>query len=183
MKAFAKYKLDKGMFESAIKDLAGVVKESMDDVDAIASLVLAYSHVDLEKAQQYIEYLPQQTDQECSLDIDHLETGIEFITSKHRVVKETAVIKKKRKRRGKLPKDLTTRLDPERWLPKHERSSNKKGRKDLNKGPQGVNMAGGGVGQTGSAKIGLVKASMPVVEAAAPIAKPLPSKKGKKKRK
>lgn len=52
--------------------------------------------------------------------------------------------KKRRKRKGKLPKnyDLSCDPDPERWLPKHERSTFRKKKdrrnKDIGKGTQGA---------------------------------------------
>lgn len=66
--------------------------------------------------------------------------------------------KKKKKRKPLLPKnyDPSVPPDPERWLPKYERSSYKakgKRKQQLLKGPQGAAVAGGGLGGTGSANI------------------------------
>jgi|SRR6185312_16184713 len=64
--------------------------------------------------------------------------------------------KKKHKRKPLLPKnyDPNTPPDPERWLPKRERSTYRgKRKKQLNKGSQGAAVAGGGIGGTGSANI------------------------------
>lgn len=67
---------------------------------------------------------------------------------------------RKRNRKPLLPKnyDPNAKPDPERWLPKRERSAflnaKRKGKgKEKFKGPQGVNMEGGGIGGTGSAQI------------------------------
>lgn len=52
--------------------------------------------------------------------------------------------KKRRKRKGKLPKhyDASCDPDPERWLPRHERSTFRKKKdrrnKDIGKGTQGA---------------------------------------------
>jgi len=66
--------------------------------------------------------------------------------------------KKKRKRKIRLPKNYDPSIppDPERWLPKRERSTYaKKGKskKEMLKGSQGINMEGGGIGSTGSARL------------------------------
>jgi signal recognition particle subunit SRP72 len=72
------------------------------------------------------------------------------------------VHKKKKKRKPLLPKsyDPSVPLDPERWLPKRERSTFKtkgkgkgKRKQQLKGGSQGVAVAGGGIGGTGSANI------------------------------
>ncbi|KAF7726038.1 Signal recognition particle core component [Apophysomyces ossiformis] len=66
--------------------------------------------------------------------------------------------KTKKKRKPLLPKefDPSQTPNPERWLPKRERSTYRvkgKNKKAANKGPQGVAIAGGGIGGTGSANI------------------------------
>ncbi|KAG0170994.1 hypothetical protein DFQ28_001350 [Apophysomyces sp. BC1034] len=66
--------------------------------------------------------------------------------------------KTKKKRSPLMPKnfDPSQTPDPERWLPKRERSTYRakgKNKKAANKGPQGVAIAGGGIGGTGSANI------------------------------
>lgn len=58
-----------------------------------------------------------------------------------------------------LPKDYDPEKtpDPERWIPKRERSTYRvkgKNKKAATKGPQGAFVAGGGIGGTGSANIG-----------------------------
>ena len=68
--------------------------------------------------------------------------------------------KKKKKRKPLLPKsyDSSVPPDPERWLPKRERSTFKaKGKRKqqlMRGGSQGTAVSGGGIGSTGSANIG-----------------------------
>lgn len=72
--------------------------------------------------------------------------------------------KEKKKRTPLLPKNMDPNVqpDPERWLPKQERSTFRmkgKNKKAANKGPQGAAVEGGGIGGTGSANISGVKKS------------------------
>jgi signal recognition particle subunit SRP72 len=71
-----------------------------------------------------------------------------------------------------MPKsyDANVKPDPERWIPKQERSTYRvkgKNKKAANKGPQGAAVEGGGIGGTGSANIGGKKPAAP----AAPVEK------------
>lgn len=87
--------------------------------------------------------------------------------------------KEKKKRSPLLPKKIDTNVqpDPERWLPKQERSTFRmkgKNKKAANKGPQGASVEGGGIGGTGSANIGGNKKTV-VTEQPSVVAEPKPS--------
>lgn len=100
--------------------------------------------------------------------------------------------KKRRKRKKIMPKSFDPNVvpDPERWLPKHERSAFKKQKRgkasDLNKGPQGAVTSGpGALGGTGSARIAgreaLVSEPIAVAPIATVVSEPKKSKKKNKK--
>ena len=99
--------------------------------------------------------------------------------------------KTKKKRKPLLPKDYDPEKtpDPERWIPKRERSTYRvkgKNKKAASKGPQGTFVAGGGIGGTGSANIGVSRetessSSSPKTETKQP-SKPASSSKNANKK-
>lgn len=81
-----------------------------------------------------------------SVDVEHLENknwslGIKYVKKSKDTPKVTSS-KKKKKRKTILPKnfDPNVKPDPERWLPKYERSTyrKKKDKKQVGKGTQGA---------------------------------------------
>ncbi|KAI8345291.1 hypothetical protein EDC96DRAFT_449323 [Choanephora cucurbitarum] len=176
VKQTAAFKLKTGKYQEAVVDYEQLVKSDPSDAQAIAGLIAAYAEVDPKKAEQYGNALP-------AIAVDHLdiETLEKIVPGVKRgyVKKDPNGVhvkkpKTKKKRAALLPKkmDPNTQPDPERWLPKYERSTFRmkgKSKKALNKGPQGVMMEGGGIGGTGSANIGGKKApTTPTAVAAEP---------------
>lgn len=123
------------------------------DVEALCGLVQALAATDVEKAEQYAQRLkPTSYDH---LDPEELEKGAIPKINKKRdqdaadaAADETGEVKKKKKKKRKIrypkgfdPENPGPPPDPERWLPKHERSDYKKKMKKRDKhllrGPQG----------------------------------------------
>ena len=106
----------------------------------LAQLVLAYAKFDLEKALAVSKKLPAFSP--GSVDIESLDTGSWAMGSRAKAGKKTpkpgsektpktnednsgAVVKKKRsKKKKRLPKNYNPNVDPdpERWLPRRERT-------------------------------------------------------------
>ncbi|KAJ3298444.1 Signal recognition particle core component [Borealophlyctis nickersoniae] len=200
LKQLAAFKLKSGRPREAAADYERLVRADPQDVHSVAGLIMAYSEFDPALAERYKEYLPADTGAGNSEGIDASVLEVSIGAGKPRkqvVAAEGGVpgaptqderMKKKRKRKPKLPKnfDPNVQPDPERWLPKRERAAfAKKGkhRRDVGKGPQGVNVAGGGLGGTGSANIGGVSrasvreaAPQPSTPPSAPATPPAPEK-------
>ncbi|KAI7894903.1 uncharacterized protein EV154DRAFT_437638 [Mucor mucedo] len=200
IKQTAAFKLKTGRFQDAVADYEQLVKADPSDAQSIAGLIAAYAEVDPKKAEQYGNALPSIALN--NLDVDTLEKIVPGVKRGY-VKKDPNGVhvkkpKNKKKRATLLPKkfDPNVKPDPERWVPKQERSTFRmkgKNKKALNKGPQGVSMEGGGIGGTGSANIGGKKAATPaaaaVVEAvpepvkSKPVATPSSKSGGNKKKK
>lgn len=196
IKQTAAFKLKTGRYQDAVVDYEQLVKADPSDAQAIAGLIAAYAHVDPKKAEQYGNALPAITLNH--LDVETLEKIVPGVKRGY-VKKDPNGVhvkkpKTKKKRATLFPKnrDPNVQPDPERWIPKYERSTFRmkgKNKKALNKGPQGASMEGGGIGGTGSANIGGKKAAVaesspePVKEkvTTSTPAKPTASKKKKGK--
>ncbi|XP_054261614.1 signal recognition particle subunit SRP72 [Macrosteles quadrilineatus] len=139
----------------AAKSLEELLRVNPTDTKTLAQLIIAYAQFDPSKAQALSKKLPSVADLTPSSDVDSLETSNWMMGTK--VIKKAVSKvepspgsellqkkKKRRKRKGKLPKnyDLSCDPDPERWLPKHERSTFRKKKdrrnKDIGKGTQGA---------------------------------------------
>ncbi|RZF44904.1 hypothetical protein LSTR_LSTR015570 [Laodelphax striatellus] len=142
----------------AAQSLEELLKLSPDDKKTLAQLVIAYAQFDPEKAKSVSKRLVSSADLTADADVDTLEAANWMMDTKF--IKKTATKveaspgtpgnellqtnKKKRKRPGKLPKnyDANCDPDPERWLPRHERSTFRKKKdrrnKDIGKGTQGA---------------------------------------------
>nr|XP_033342441.1 signal recognition particle subunit SRP72 [Megalopta genalis] len=143
-----------------IKVAADILQEMVDaspsDTKTLAQLVVAYVQFCPEKAQLLSKRLPPLHDLAEKTDVDALESsnwviGTKVIKKKIEpspgkpTVDATKKKRKKRKRKGKLPKNYDSNVtpDPERWLPRHERSGFRKKRDRRNrdiamKGTQGT---------------------------------------------
>lgn len=143
-----------------IKVAADILQEMVDaspsDKKTLAQLVVAYVQFCPEKAQLLSKRLPPLHDLAETTDVDALESSNWVIGTK--VIKKKVEPspgkptvdlakkkRKKRKRKGKLPKHYDPNIppDPERWLPRHERSGFRKKRDRRNrdvamKGTQGA---------------------------------------------
>ncbi|XP_076631595.1 signal recognition particle 72 [Colletes latitarsis] len=143
-----------------IKVAADILQEMVDaspsDTKTLAQLVVAYVQFCPEKAQLLSKRLPPLHDLSETTDIDALESSNWVIGTKvakkkiepspgKPTIDVTQKKRKKRKRKGKLPKNYDPNIppDPERWLPRHERSGFRKKRDRRNrdaamKGTQGA---------------------------------------------
>jgi len=159
--------------EEAAKDYEKLVKADPTNIKAISGLVIALSKFDIDKAEEYEQFLQTDHLNELvkGLNIDNLESSYASTKTYKKMVNQSIAnnekprVKKPRKRKPFVPKNFIPNFkpDPERWLPKYERSNYKSKRKNLNKGPQGASVAGGGIGGTRSANIGGGK-FVPLVE-------------------
>ncbi|KAI9022255.1 hypothetical protein CLU79DRAFT_751852 [Phycomyces nitens] len=161
IKQTAAFKLKTGRYSEAASDYEQLVKADPTDSQAIAGLISAYAEVDPAKAEQYGDALPAISMHH--IDVDTLERIVPGVKRGYvkKDPKSTHVkkVKPKKKRQPLLPKncDLSRTPDPERWLPKRERSTYRakgKNKKAALRGPQGSAVEGGGIGGTGSANIG-----------------------------
>ncbi|XP_045521419.1 signal recognition particle subunit SRP72 [Pieris brassicae] len=134
-----------------------LVRAAPGDKRTLARLVKALIH-EPERARKLAANLPPITKLEGNIDIDALESSKWMMGAK--IVKKTVQSKQeqspgtpgselgqkkkaKRKRKTKLPPsaDLSRPPDPERWLPKYERTAYRKRRgirRDVIKGSQGM---------------------------------------------
>jgi len=161
MRECSNMKFTSGDIESGVKMLERLRSEDPSEVSTLAKIVVAYSKIDPEKAKQYSVDLPSlDTSGNAALNLDVLEMTEmigSFRFSKKRKTsvdeteaKEEAIMKRKRRKRkkGKLPKSYNPDVDPdpERWLPRWERSTYKykksKRNPGVGKGTQGA--VGGG---------------------------------------
>ncbi|WOH05189.1 hypothetical protein DCAR_0624603 [Daucus carota subsp. sativus] len=143
MQEAAAFKLKHGRKEEAARLYEEIVK-SHGSVEALVGLIQTAAHVDVEKAEAYEKKLKQMPDLK-DIDVDSLErtsgakhaeggSHMNTATSYEDNNKEKTK-KKKRKRKPKYPKGFDPANpgpppDPERWLPKRERSSFRPKRKD-----------------------------------------------------
>lgn len=155
----ANFHLRGGEAETAASSLEELLKINPKDEKTLAQLVIAYAKYDPIKAQQASKKLPALDSITNTAEIDALEATNWMMSTK--AAKKTATkgdqspstpgsesqkVRKRRtrKRKGKLPKSYNVDVlpDPERWLPKYERSGYRRKRdkraKDVIKGSQGM---------------------------------------------
>lgn len=129
----------------AAKSLEELLKVYPDDKKTLAQLVIAYAQFDSKRALNLSKKLPQL---DPATDVDVLESSNWVMGAK--VIKKAVIKtdpspgtpttvnldqaqktkKHKKKKKGKLPKtfDENVEPDPERWLPRHERTGYRKKR-------------------------------------------------------
>ena len=152
----------------AAQSLEELLKTNPKDRQTLAQLVLAYAKFDLKKALETSKKLP--TFNQGLVNIDTLENNA-FLSAKHakRAPKTPAsaakeggdpskqegepdLLKKKRKKKRKkrLPKNYNPDVDPdpERWLPRRERTGYRKTRKERRKGEKFTGAQGTAAGQS-----------------------------------
>ncbi|CAE5963310.1 unnamed protein product [Arabidopsis arenosa] len=135
----AAFKLRHGQEEEASRLYEEIVKNH-NSTDALVGLVTTLARVNVEKAETYEKQLKPLPGLKV-VDVDNLEKtsgakpieGAAASSSQEEVKKEKA--KRKRKRKPKYPKGFDPANpgpppDPERWLPRRERSSYRPKRKD-----------------------------------------------------
>uniref|UniRef100_U5EXU8 Signal recognition particle subunit SRP72 n=1 Tax=Corethrella appendiculata TaxID=1370023 RepID=U5EXU8_9DIPT len=161
----ADFHLRGGEAETAAKSLEELFRSNPNDMKILAQLVIAYAQFNPKKAQEASKKLPTLETLTTQSEIDNLEATNWMMIAKAVKKKpaastktdqspgtpgsELAKQKKKRnrKRKGKLPKnyDENAQPDPERWLPKYERTGYRKKRdrrvKEIIKGSQGTSSA------------------------------------------
>ncbi|WAR22360.1 SRP72-like protein [Mya arenaria] len=156
------FMLKHGSPENAIQLLEELRKKNPKDPKVLAQLISAYSKVDPARAQKLSKDLPSVDEIAQEVDVDSLETAFSSLGPKY--MKKTqkaepspgpsgdsaALIQKKKnkkKKKTKLPKNYNPDVapDPERWLPRKERSyyrgKRKDKKKDIGKGSQGATTA------------------------------------------
>jgi signal recognition particle subunit SRP72 len=148
-----------GEAETAAKSLEELLRSNPSDMKILAQLVIAYAQFNPKKAQEVSKKLPALETLTTQAEIDELEATNWMMIAK--AVKKKQAIKsdqspgtpgsegaqkkiRKRKRKNKLPKyfDPNVKPDPERWLPKQERTGYRKKKdrrvKEVMKGSQGM---------------------------------------------
>jgi len=152
----ADFHLRGGEAETAAKSLEELFKTNPSDMKILAQLVIAYAQFDPSKAQSASKKLPALETLTTQAEIDDLEATNWMMIAKavKKKIKSDQSpgtgsdnlqkAKKKRKRKGKMPKngDPNRLPDPERWLKKHERTGYRKKKdrrvKEVMKGSQGT---------------------------------------------
>merc|ERR1712168_1629697 len=135
----ASAKLNSGKMQDSIDMLEKLRREDPDDITTLAKIVAAYSKINLAKAEEFSNNLPEFSVGSNTVDVNALEM-VDMIGSfrfskkaqnkeeeKPGETREDVKLKKKKKkkRKGKLPKNYNPEVDPdpERWLPRWERST------------------------------------------------------------
>lgn len=154
----ADFHLRGGEAETAAQSLEELLRSNPSDMKVLAQLVIAYAQFDPAKAQQASKKLPALETLTTQEEIDELEATNWMMIAKAVKKKTTKADQspgtpgsedaqkkiKRRKRKNKLPKycDITAKPDPERWLPKQERTGYRKKKdrrvKEVMKGSQGT---------------------------------------------
>ncbi|KAJ3315723.1 Signal recognition particle core component [Blyttiomyces sp. JEL0837] len=196
----AEYKFHARKYREAAQNFEELVKADSSDLHSIAGLIMSLAGFNLASAEQLAERLPSVGELIDHKDVDPRDIDVNALESMFgaKAAKQDTVLNpsavgraKKHRKKKRLPKnhDPNVKPDPERWLPKRERSAFKKKNQPKNaalKGAQGTAVAGGGLGGTGSARIaGRVAPKNLVPEAVAEVVEtPVPavSKSNKKKK-
>ncbi|XP_016960857.1 signal recognition particle subunit SRP72 [Drosophila biarmipes] len=199
----AEFHLRGGASETAASSLEELLKLNPNDTKVLAQLVIAYAQFQPKRALELSRKLPKLETLTTASEIDALEAANWVMSAKAakksanakiEASPSTPVEKKRnhnRKRKGKLPKNYNAEVgpDPERWLPKYERTGFRKKRggargKDVIKGSQG--MASGAADQYDmSNRVNLTKNSpaTPVYQEPTPGPRQQHRKGGHKKKK
>ncbi len=179
-KQLAAFKLRSNAPQEAAAIYEQLHREDANDAETLGKLIEAYAVFDLEKAEEMFSRLPKPD----------VVVGEEPRSPTSALRPTLKVVRRKRRHPKRVPKnyDAAATPDPERWLPKAQRSSTKKGKKKGQpvRGPQGASVVGGGLGGTGSARIaGFVDETpvdkSPVDKESKDVKKPPPAKKKKGK--
>lgn len=137
MQEAAAFKLKHGKAEEA-SDLYEQLVNNHESIEALIGLVTTAAHVDVNKAEAYEKKLKPLPGLK-QVDVNMLEktSGAKHVENSEtrEETKSKDKVKKKRKRKPRYPKGFDPANpgpppDPERWLPKRERSSYRPKRKD-----------------------------------------------------
>ncbi|XP_076102018.1 signal recognition particle subunit SRP72-like [Mytilus galloprovincialis] len=164
MRANTTLQIQMGNPQQAAAMLEELRKSNPKDPRILAELISAYSQFDQAKAQKISADLPPVEDIVQGIDVETLEASFSSLGPKYikKALKSDAqpspgpagdmIVQKsksKKKKKGKLPKNLDAEIDPERWLPRRERSyyrgKKKDKRRDIGKGTQGASGPAGDI--------------------------------------
>jgi len=177
----ASFMMAQGDHEGAVKSLEELRKATKDDPLILAQLIVAYSQIDVEKAKSLSKLLPPVSPTDLDATVLESPNWLTHVKMLRKGIKNDAIstpaksmptadgkekiVKKKKKKKAKLPAnyEIDRQPDPERWLPKFERSGyrpkkTRKGRVDVGKGTQGADSATSAIYDM-SGKIGKVDES------------------------
>ncbi|XP_066902097.1 signal recognition particle subunit SRP72 [Halyomorpha halys] len=149
--------LKSGQPKLAASCLEELLKIKPKDISVLSKLTVAYAKVDPRKAYTYCDKITDAVNLTPHLDVDYLESsswmmGLKAIKKVAKMDQSpgTPFLKKvskshNKKKRKRLPKnyDPLVSPDPERWLPRRERSNYKRkkdrrNKSDIGKGSQGA---------------------------------------------
>ncbi|EMR11778.1 hypothetical protein PNEG_00205 [Pneumocystis murina B123] len=127
---------------SPVDDFTYILKLSPNNQKALAGLVIYYLDTDINEASKYANKLPALDVLTQGIDVDHLEkSGIVNHSLKEKKNNHSKSLLKQKRKKSKLPKnyDPDKQPDPERWIPKKQRSYYKssKGKKRQSNKTQG----------------------------------------------
>eukprot|EP00037_Helgoeca_nana_P013224 m.121668 g.121668 ORF g.121668 m.121668 type:complete len:668 (-) comp21908_c0_seq1:87-2090(-) len=214
LRAGAAYNVVHSKYPEAAALYQKILSIDRQNVVALTELIKCFAEYDLDIAEKWSEQLPPVGTDGPALDVDLLERantrkrptaaasgkggGTEPMSELAAVAAAAASDRPKRRRKkrpGKMPKDYNPNIpaDPERWLPKYERSEYKKRHKKkaglhhaLQRGPQGSSKAAADEAAERALAIEKEKASKAAkaeATAAAQIAQQASSKRKKKNNK
>lgn len=137
MSEAASFKLNHGHEREASRLYEELVQQNHGNTEALVGLVRTAAHSDLVKAELYEKQLKELPGLK-GINVERVEKSLGFkhVEGKMEVSEEVKKAKsKKRKRKPRLPKGFDPANpgpgpDPERWLPKRERSSYRPKKKD-----------------------------------------------------
>lgn len=155
---FGKYQDAAKIYKQLLDLIAG--KADAKELEILTLLVVSYAHCDPSLAKKYASRIAEisgqsgkdasnsgKTEEEYGAELEKLAVPVfkkrekKEENSSPNTATPASIQKKKKKRRNKPPKKTTGTVDPERWIPKQERSSYKgkrKGKATGNKGAQGA---------------------------------------------
>lgn len=152
----AKFMLATNMPEKAAMNLEKLLARDPTNIKALALLIRSYSLFDAPRAHEVALRLPD-IDIPSDIDLEQLEIGVgvtsgrglrKVIQPEEEKINEAnrrfeTKEKKRKKKKGKLPKELVEAgPDPERWIPRQERSYYRRKKRNRNeaigKGSQGL---------------------------------------------
>ncbi|KAL5017564.1 hypothetical protein ScPMuIL_007153 [Solemya velum] len=155
IRANSNFQTKYGSPKTAAEMLEELYRLHPDDPHILAKLIAAYSQFDPVKAQNMSKELPSVEELAKNVDVDALEASFSTLGAKY--MKKTQKVepspgpsgdmllkKKKKKKKGKVPQNCDPGVtpDPERWIPRKERSyyrgKRKDRKKDIGKGTQGA---------------------------------------------
>jgi signal recognition particle subunit SRP72 len=139
VKRNADFKMKYKKYRDAAEWYTKILEVNKNDKEALPLAIIATAHYNQDQAEKLETKLPQLAEEHQDIDVERLET-IPVISTRRYRAQENQVSKatKKRKRHNKKPKHFDPRIppNPERWLPRWQRTKGgKRGKKGPQKGP------------------------------------------------